>query len=259
MRTLLLRLVGPMQSWGGQSRFVERDTGLEPTKSGVLGLVCAAMGVPRTDDATLAQLGALWMGVRVDREGVVCRDYQTVGGGEWPGRKQYGVIKADGAAPDTVVSTRYYLSDAAFLVALGGARDWLERVQAALRSPIWPLFLGRKAFPPSEPVWLPEGVLEIGPIEALSSFRLIAEPRRGTREDEVGLRLRAVIECNRTEGQPRMDQPISFAPDRRRFTVRYVKTQWIDGTQLAESPNGLRHREVTDCVFVTASSESVSQ
>ena len=113
MSTLLLRLVGPMQSWGGQSRFVERDTGLDPTKSGVQGLVCAAKGVPRTYDTTLAQLGALWMGVRVDREGVVCRTTRRwVENGR---RKQYGVIKADGAAPDTVVSTRYYLSDAAFL------------------------------------------------------------------------------------------------------------------------------------------------
>jgi CRISPR system Cascade subunit CasD len=259
MSTLLLRLVGPMQSWGEQSRFVERDTGLEPTKSGVLGLVCAAMGVPRTDDTTLARLGALWMGVRVDREGVVCRDYQTAGGGQWPGRKQYGVIKADGSTPDTVVSTRYYLSDAAFLVALGGARDWLERIQAALKNPVWPLCLGRKAFPPSEPVWLPEGVLEIGPIEALSSFRLISEPRRGAREDETGLRLRVVLECDRNEGQPRMDQPISFAPRRRRFTVRYVRTQWIDGSQLTELSDRSTHREVTDCVSVTASPGSVSQ
>ena len=45
--TLLLRLQGPMQSWGTTSRFDERDTQLEPSKSGVLGLVCAAIGRDR--------------------------------------------------------------------------------------------------------------------------------------------------------------------------------------------------------------------
>jgi len=43
MPTLLLRLAGPMQSWGLSSRFTIRDTSLEPSKSGVLGLLCAAL------------------------------------------------------------------------------------------------------------------------------------------------------------------------------------------------------------------------
>ena len=51
MSTLLLRLAGPMQSWGTQSRFTIRDSGLEPSKSGVIGLLCAALGKPRTEEA----------------------------------------------------------------------------------------------------------------------------------------------------------------------------------------------------------------
>src|ERR1039457_3308223 len=73
--TLLLRLAGPMQSWGLDSRFDQRDTGLEPSKSGVLGLVCAALGKPRDDRAgpwpSLSQLASLRMGVRVMREGTL--------------------------------------------------------------------------------------------------------------------------------------------------------------------------------------------
>lgn len=230
--TLLLRLVGPMQSWGSQSRFRVRDTGLEPTKSGVLGLVCAAMGIPRGDDAALSRLASLWMGVRVDREGVMSRDYQIVGGGTWPGRKWYGVIKADGSAGVPAESTRHYLSDAGFLVALGGAREVLQQAYSALRNPVWPLFLGRKAFTPSEPVWLPGGVIDVTPEEVLLTYPLIAEPRVRLREREQGLRLRAVLECEIGQGQSRMDQPISFALSRRRFAVRYVKTEWIDGTKL---------------------------
>ncbi|MCC6313005.1 MAG: type I-E CRISPR-associated protein Cas5/CasD, partial [Thermomicrobiales bacterium] len=76
MHTLLLRLAGPMQAWGTQSRFTERDTGLEPSKSGVIGLLCAALGRERTDPVD--DLAALTMAVRVDIEGVVRRDFQTV-------------------------------------------------------------------------------------------------------------------------------------------------------------------------------------
>ena len=51
MPVLLMRLAGPMQSWGTQSRFLHRDTGREPSKSGVIGVLCAALGRPR--DAAL--------------------------------------------------------------------------------------------------------------------------------------------------------------------------------------------------------------
>src|ERR1035437_2121086 len=78
MATLLIRLQGSMQSWGTTSRFDERDTQLEPSKSGVLGLICAALGRDRKEP--LADLATLHMGVRVDREGTPMRDYQTATG-----------------------------------------------------------------------------------------------------------------------------------------------------------------------------------
>lgn len=149
MATLLMRLQGPMQSWGTTSRFDERDTQLEPSKSGVLGLVCAALGRDRSEP--LEDLASLRMGVRVDREGIPLRDYQTA----------TGVLVASGKADPrrTVVSPRHYLADAVFLVGLEG-RDQalLERIQQALRAPFWPLCLGRKSFVPGSPVWLPEGL-----------------------------------------------------------------------------------------------------
>ena len=72
MHTLLLRLSGPLQSWGVQSRFSIRDTGLEPSKSGVVGLLCAALGRPRS--APVDDLAALQMGVRVDQQGHLTYD-----------------------------------------------------------------------------------------------------------------------------------------------------------------------------------------
>ena len=72
MPTLLLRLVGPMQSWGTTSRFDERDTGKEPSKSGVIGLLAAALGIDRENWVDLAPLTRLRMGVRHDRPARRC-------------------------------------------------------------------------------------------------------------------------------------------------------------------------------------------
>ena len=49
MSTLLLRLAAPLQSWGASSKFGRRATEREPTKSGVIGLVAAALGIRRTE------------------------------------------------------------------------------------------------------------------------------------------------------------------------------------------------------------------
>ncbi len=146
MHTLLLRLAGPMQSWGTQSRFGVRDTGLEPSKSGVLGLLCAALGRPRGEP--IDDLAALIMGVRVDREGVVSRDYHTI----------QKVRPEEGGRQSATLSERFYLADADFLVGLSGEDvTLLHQLDAALRAPRWTLFLGRKSFPPGVPVALPGG------------------------------------------------------------------------------------------------------
>lgn len=209
MATLLLRLQGPMQSWGTTSRFDERDTQLEPSKSGVLGLVCAALGRDRCDP--IDDLVSLRIGVRVDREGVAMRDYQTA----------TGVVNSDGKVKldRTVISPRYYLSDAAFLVGLEGADvTLLERIQVALRAPVWPLALGRKSFVPSMPVALPDGILPVGVAEALRSWpALVRWPS--------GASIRLALEDSQ-EGSVRLDQPVGpFAL--RQFGPRFIKQEMM--------------------------------
>lgn len=124
MHTLLLRLSGPMQSWGTVSRFTERDSGQEPSKSGVIGLLCAALGKPRFEEPSesqpwpaLAELAALRMGVKVERAGSVGVDFQTAGGGRMGG-KEYGVARVQGGLFGSVMSRRFFLQDASFLVGL---------------------------------------------------------------------------------------------------------------------------------------------
>ena len=218
MSVLLLRLSGPMQSWGVQSRFTVRDTGLEPSKSGVVGLLCAALGRRRHEPVD--DLTALEMGVRVDREGTMARDYHTSGKG--------GILKASGKVErkNLVVSTRYYLSDARFLVGLeGDDLDLLTKLYAALRDPHWPLYLGRKAFVPGEPVWLKKDGLQRDTelLKALKNYRWLGHERQAWEEIE---QMRVVLEDSEHGTQVRPDQPISFAE--RRFAPRRVTTTFID-------------------------------
>lgn len=69
MAVLLLRLAGPMQAWGVRSRFTVRSTELAPTKSGVIGMLAAAVGRRRTDP--IEDLIKLRFGVRKDQPGPV--------------------------------------------------------------------------------------------------------------------------------------------------------------------------------------------
>ncbi len=211
MNTLLLRLSGAMQAWGVQSRFTVRDTGLEPSKSGVLGLICAAMGIPRTDTLTLQTLASLRMGVRVDREGILKKDYHTAS----------NVRKASGSGlKDTEPSTRYYLADAVFLVGLESEDEHiLKKIDHALINPVWPLYLGRKAFVPGESIRLEDGLrlgedLKI----ALERYPLISS-------HSTTSRLRLVLED--TAGfLVRSDQPLSFAE--RLFAPRRLRIEFIE-------------------------------
>ena len=221
MSVLLMRLAGPMQSWGTRSRFSNRDTGLEPSRSGVIGLLCAALGRPR--EAPLDDFLPLKMAVRVDREGRLMHDYHTA----------QNVRRADPTkgTQDTVLSERFYLADADFLVGLEGDRPFLERLDGALRRPVWPLFLGRKAFVLSLPVG--EGVFDNDLREVLKS-RPWRKRHRSEKPPDPDKPLRGVVEVAYGEGEPRPDVPLSFISRDRRFGVRHVKDEQFPIPQILE-------------------------
>lgn len=215
MSTLLLRLVGPMQSWGTTSRFDQRDTGKEPSKSGVLGLLAAALGIERENWTKLEPLTRLAMGIRHDRPGIPKRDYQTA----------QNIISADRSKThDTAVTTRDYLADAAFLVGLECEdRSLPGKIHAALLDPVWPLALGRKSYVPSEPIWIENGVQDIPLQDALARWPWIATPRRW---EELPEKLLVSFESQDGSGVLKMDQPLSSFAERR-FGARYVRSDWI--------------------------------
>lgn len=218
--TLLLQLAGPMQAWGHRSRFDNRDTGLEPTRSGVVGLLCCALGWDRSAD--LSAFEPLQMGVRVENPGRVALDFHTA-------------LRAGDANPS--ISSRYYLSDARFLVGLEGELTFLQTLEAALEKPKWALFLGRKSFPASLPI--ARGIVETDLVTALHNAPWQALSRGEKRRFEKRPALKMVLETRDPRaGEAITDVPRDFA--RRRYATRYLQfdqttpAQWILGPEVSE-------------------------
>ncbi len=214
MSTLLLRLAGPMQSWGNRSRFARRDTAPAPTKSGVVGLLAAARGLRRSDP--LEDLLTLNFGVRIDQPGRVERDFQTArtadGGHSFP------------------LTDRYYLADAVFVAAVAGNDVLIDGLADAVGRPTFPLYLGRRAFPPVGPLAL--GVREESLWDSLQSVPWqAAEWHRRRQGPVVHLEMRvdtaAVPDGLDEVEQPHSsiehrDDPVSFDPRRRVWRERRI-------------------------------------
>ena len=154
--TLLIRASAPFQSWGtlddgrNDVRYSERV----PTKSAIVGLLANAQGIYGRD-AVAGALSELRMGVRVDYPGVIMRDFQVVG------RYGEGLRYADGKVGGNITTKRYYLADADFLIGLEHTSlAFLTSLAEAVRRPVSPLFLGRKACVPGVPIWIPDGLKE---------------------------------------------------------------------------------------------------
>ena len=217
--TIFLRLEGPLQAWGDSSQYVIRRVKEAPTKSGVLGLICSAMGIQRKNAAQeLIKLNTLKMGVRVDRPGTLWWDYHTAGA-------KIGLVTAAGKIKytstskeiETLVSRRQYLCDASFLVALHGCSQVISEIAEALQFPVWPYYLGRKSCPPSRPVF--EGTGEYSSaLEALEASKF--RPRLPHETPEPGFTPKVFMDWEPTENQPAIspqeeiwfDKPVSFDP-----------------------------------------------
>ena len=200
MPVLLLRLAGPLQSWGASSRFSRRATEFAPTKSGVIGLIAAALGVDRRDSLTAFE--GLGFGVRIDRPGVLLRDFQTA-------------RSLDGAKA-MPLSERFYLQDAIFVAAIGSPDlAVLERFRGALRAPHYAPYLGRRSCPPDGPI---ETSIVDGDVEtALRQHALRGDPT----PDAVEIILDAAP--GETAEELIDDEPVSFDPRHRQYRARGVR------------------------------------
>ncbi|WP_119696078.1 type I-E CRISPR-associated protein Cas5/CasD [Microbacterium halotolerans] len=212
MTTLLLELAAPQQSWGSRSRFASRATELAPTKSGVIGLIAAALGMERSDP--LDRFVGLRFGVRIDQPGRVERDFQTA--------------RSFDGSTSFPLSHRYYLADAVFVAALDGPSEELNAYATAIRRPQYPLYLGRRAFPPSGPI---HTVLVEEPLEAALQthpWRARARTRNRTHGTRVEVEVVRDAKQNEAPDHSRDDVPVSFDPRRREYSARDVVVETIE-------------------------------
>lgn len=225
---LALVLDGPLQSWGFASRFQRRTTGLHPTKSGVLGLVCAAMGLakgsPPERDA-LPGLAALKMtSIAIPRSRV------NSTAAELPVRRLedfHTVLDtrcADGTMNrDAVITLRQYLLDARFGIILEGDRGLLECAAAALQDPAWGVWLGRKSCIPAASVF-------VGLVDSYEMAWKAILSACGLNAKTLMESFTTVTEVERfADGTDSLnDQPVSFGdgassgPDKRQFASRRI-------------------------------------
>lgn len=157
---LLLTLAAPMASFGDVAVGERRPSGDRPTKSQIVGLVAAALGIPRTDDDRQSALAAaLGYAVKVEDAGLLASDYHTAmaakGASIRRRSKSHGPLatRRDELACDdlkTILSMREYRSAVLATVVLWlrqSAPATLEGMRDAFFKPSFSLCLGRKAFP----------------------------------------------------------------------------------------------------------------
>ena len=220
---LALLLDGPMQSWGHASRFERRTTALHPTRSGVIGLIAAAVGIDKHTADETAQLSrftslnvttlTLPRRNRRAQELLMQRleDYHTV----------TGIRRASGKEDEdaTVQTYRHYLLDARFGVLLEGPSALLDSIAAALRNPKWGVWLGRKCCLPASP-------LLVAPPGARAVVWSALLQRAGYSGTETEEQFDRILEVAATDSGADMieDTPLAFgAPIGERHAPRWIR------------------------------------
>lgn len=138
MKTLIIKLAAPLQSYGNEATFNRRTSYRYPSKSAVLGMIAAALGYRRNNTKKITALNQLQMAVRIDQPGETLTDFQII---EYDRKKQKRSL-----------SYRDYLQDAVFVVAINGEDSQIAKIDNALYHPKFQIFLGRRANVPAGPL-----------------------------------------------------------------------------------------------------------
>lgn len=155
---LVMRLYGPLASWGEIAVGEQRHSAVHPSRSALIGLIGAALGIERDAVASQAALASRYLfGIKLECIGSPLRDYHTVQSGVPPRKTRFRTRRQELQADkvDTLLSYREYRCDSLSTVAvqaLDGAPYTLTRLAEALDSPRFPLYLGRKSCPLALPL-----------------------------------------------------------------------------------------------------------
>ncbi|HXE96098.1 MAG TPA: type I-E CRISPR-associated protein Cas5/CasD [Dongiaceae bacterium] len=208
---LILKLHGPMQAWGEHTFEGLRPSANFPTRSALLGLLGACLGIGRNERDRLQSLAdSVGMAVRVDERSVPRRngsvhpvrmvkmtDYHTVK----DAREDYSGLKSH----ETIQTWREYLYDAEFTVTLWCRADAvmsLADLEKAVQQPLFTPYLGRRSCPLTRPLFHAR-VTANGVVEALQTVA----PQGGTiySEEKISDTMKRVRDV------PLIQQPRQFA------------------------------------------------
>lgn len=216
MKTLVLILTGPLQSWGMRSTFGERDTQPYPTRSALIGMLASARGIRRTDPLPGGWPDLSFL-VRVDRPGRRMADFHTVGGDYPPHQRMRTAAGKRNAHP--MVTQRWYLADAAFTVFINGAEQVIDDLAEHLRNPRWAPYLGRRSCPPAFPVLAGTTAADAKHVaETLPLYRESPEKEDDEVRAKIALDAPDPIDADYWPN----DAPVSRDPYDRRFSARPV-------------------------------------
>ncbi len=177
MDYLLFRLYGPLASWGEIAVGATKHTASYPSKSAIVGLMAAALGIKRSDVDSQQQMQQGYaIAVEVYSQGSLLRDYHTTQVPDSVGKVCYRTRRDELVLGKerlgTILSTREYRSDALALVAvkaLANAPYELPTIQHHLSHPKFYLYLGRKSCPLAAPLH-PQTVICQSYYEAFKSY-----------------------------------------------------------------------------------------
>lgn len=174
MKYLILRLESYLMSFGEGDYWDVRGTNAFPTKSSILGMLSACKGLNWTDDQHIEEIVAignsLSLSVREDSKCLIQRDYHTI----------VDTLKSDGKLnANAVQSYRNYLMDGSFTALLSFSKpDLYEAIKYSLLNPMWPTFHGRKACPPTIPIYWEEEIEGENSKEVFSRLETIPQVKQ---------------------------------------------------------------------------------
>jgi len=144
MKTLILKTEG-LSAYGLQTFDVHRKANHFPTRSAIIGLLAAALGIPRKDQLALYELSeGVSIAVQVNQAGEKMVDYHTVQNFRSPmGKIQNG----------TKPTYREYWCDSEHTFAISANDELIEQLAVAVKSPKFTLFQGRKSCPLTRPLF----------------------------------------------------------------------------------------------------------
>ena len=239
---LLLWLEGPLQAWGYDSKFGRRDSLEFPTKSGLTGLICCALGAGGSQTELLSSLAPMDLHILAytpkDAQGkprpdeTMLSDFHMVGSGydeKDPWETLMIPKTIDGKIPNTSggkkgggskMTYRYYIQDKAFAALFQIPGHLADKVAHFLQNPVWDLYLGRKTCVPTELIY--QGIYQTAEEARKQAFTLA---------DQKNYSLQFEVLQGQHEGEllTLNDIPLQFGTTKR-YRDRQVTIQMADSS-----------------------------